>query len=65
MVGADSSGDEGQGVLLQNDLQRLGISALAAELDILGDVLADGAPALAGGGEAVEEGDLLIEFPPG
>ena len=34
-------------------------------IKIEGDVLADGAPALAGGGEAVEEGDLLIEFPPG
>ena len=65
VVGADSSSNEGQGVLLQNDLQRLGIPALTAELDILGDVLADGAPALAGSGEAVEEGDLLIELSPG
>ena len=65
VVGADGAGDEGQGVLLQNDFQRGGVVPLAAQLDVLGDVLADGAAALAGGGEAVHQGHLAVKLPPG
>ena len=64
-VGTDSAGDEGQGVLFQNDLQSLGVPALAAELHVLRDVLTNGAAALAGGGEAVHEGNPLRQLPPG
>ena len=65
VVGADGAGDKGQGVLLQNHPQGGLVLALTAELDILGDILSDGAAALAGGRVAVEERDLLIELPPG
>ena len=48
VVGADGAGDEGQGVLLSNEAQGGGVLALAAQLNILGNVLMDGAAALAG-----------------
>lgn len=64
-VGADGAGDEGQRIFLGNEGERLGVAALAAQLDILGNVLADGTAALAGGGEAIQQGDLFIELPPG
>ena len=64
-VGADGAGDEGQGVLLRDEPQGGGVLALAAQLNVLGNVLLDGAAALAGRGEAVHQGDLLIQLPPG
>ena len=64
-MGADGAGDEGQGVFLADEAQGGVIPALAAQLDILRDVLLDGAAALAGGGEAVHQGHLLVELPPG
>ena len=65
VVGADGAGDKGQGVLLQNHPQGSLVFALTAELNILGDVLADGAAALAGRRIAVKERHLFIELPPG
>ena len=59
-VGADGAGNEGQGVLLGNELQRRAVQALAHQLDVLGDVLCDGAAALTGGGEAVQPRHLLL-----
>ena len=59
-VGADGAGEEGQGVLLGDELQGRAVETLAAELQILGDVLVDGAAALAGGLEAVQQGDGLV-----
>ena len=64
-MSADGAGDKGQRILLQNKLQGLGIFPLAAEFNVLRDVLADGAAALAWSGEAVDKGHLLIELPPG
>ena len=64
-VGADGARDEGQGVLLADEPQGGGVFALPAQLNVLGNVLADGAAALAGGGEAVQQGHFLIELPPG
>ncbi len=55
-VGADGAGGEGQGVFLRDEGQGLGVFALTAQLDILRNVLPDGAAALAGGGEAVHQG---------
>src|SRR5699024_3947706 len=45
--------------------QSPGVLALAAELDVLGNILADGTAALAGSGEAVNERHLTVELPPG
>ena len=59
-VRADGAGDKRQGVFLGDELERGGIEALAAELKIFGNVLLDGAAALAGSLEAVEKGDLLF-----
>ena len=59
-VSADGTGQERQGVLLGNQLQRGTVQALAHQLDILGNILLDGAAALAGGGEAVDPGHLLV-----
>ena len=59
-VGADGAGEEGQGVLLGDELQGRAVEALAAELQILGDVLLDGAAALAGGLEAVQQGNGFL-----
>ena len=59
-VRADRAGDERQGVALRDEGQRLVIQALAAQLEILGDVLRDGAAAAAGGGVAIEPGYLFL-----
>ena len=59
-VRADRAGDERQGVALRDEGQRLVIQALAAQLEILGDVLCDGAAAAAGGGVAIEPGHLFL-----
>ena len=65
VVGADGAGDKGQGVLLQNHPQSSLVFALTAELDILGDILTNGAAALAGRRIAVKERHLFIELSPG
>lgn len=59
-VRADRAGDERQSVALRDEGQRLVIQALAAQLEILGDVLRDGAAAAAGSGVAVEPGHLFL-----
>ncbi len=58
-VRADSAGDERQGVLLGDELQRGGVEALAAELEVFGNILFNGAAALAGGLEAVKQRHLF------
>ena len=65
VVGADGAGDEGQGVLLGDEAQGGGVLALAAQLNILGNVLTDGAAAFAGGGEAVDQRHLVVELAAG
>ena len=64
-MGADGASGEGQGVLLSDQGQRLGVLFLAAQLDILRNVLPDGAATLAGGGEAVHQRHFFQQFPPG
>ena len=64
-MGADGAGGEGEGVLLRDEGQRLGVLFLAAQLNILGNILPDGAAALAGSGEAVHQRHLFQQFPPG
>ncbi len=64
-MGADGARDEGQGVLLADEPQGGGVLALPAQLNVLGNVLADGAAALAGSGEAVQQGHLLAELTAG
>ena len=64
-VGADGAGGEGEGVLLRDEGQGLGVFALTAQLDILRNILPDGAAALAGSGEAVHQRHLFQQFPPG
>ena len=64
-VGADGAGGEGQGVFLRDKRQRFGILALAAQLNVFRDVLPDGAATFAGGGEAVQQGNLFRQLPPG
>ena len=59
-VRADRAGDERQSVALRDKGQRLVIQALAAQLEILGDVLCDGAAAAAGGGVAIEPRHLFL-----
>ena len=58
-VSADGAGDERQSVLFSDELEGGTIEALAAELDVFGDVLMDRAAALAGGREAVESKGLF------
>ena len=55
VVGAEGAGDEGQGVALQNDVQRVLQTALFDGPQIAGNVLPDGAAATAGGLVAVDE----------
>ena len=64
-VGADGAGDERQGVLLGDELQRRAVQALIAQLHILRNVLRDGAAALAGCGEAVDPRHLLLALTAG
>ena len=59
-VGADGAGDEGQGVLLGDQLEGRSVEPLAAKLDILGNVLPDGTSALTGRGKAVDPGHPLL-----
>ena len=59
-VGADGAGDERQGVLLGDERERLVIQALLAQLDVLGDVLLDGAAALAGSNVAIHPRHALL-----
>ena len=59
-VRADGAGDKRQGVLLGDEAERWAVEPLAAELKVFGNVLLDGAAALAGSLEAVEKGDLLF-----
>ena len=59
-VGADGAGDEGQGVLLGDELQSRGVQALSAKLHILGNVLSDGAAALTRGDKAVHPGHTVL-----
>ena len=61
-VRADGAGDKRQGVLLGDELQCRAVEPLAAELKIFGNVLLDGAAALAGRGKAVEQRHLFIFF---
>ena len=58
-VCADGAGDERQGVLLGDELQRRAVKALAAKLDVLRDILMDGAAALARSREAVDQRDAF------
>ena len=64
-MGADGAGGEGQGVLLSDQGQRLGVLFLAAQLNILGNILPDRAAALAGSGKAVHQRHLFQQLPPG
>ena len=64
-VGADGAGGEGEGVLLRDEGQRLGVLFLAAQLNILGNILPDRAAALAGSGKAVHQRHLFQQLPPG
>ena len=64
-VGADGAGDKRQGVLLSDELQRRAVQSLIAQLHILGNILRDGAAALAGCGEAVDPGHLLLALAAG
>ena len=64
-MGADGAGGEGQGVFLRDQGQGLGVFALTAQLDILRNILPDGAAALAGSGKAVHQRHLFQQFPPG
>ena len=64
-MGADGTGQEGQGILLGDELQGRGVQALAAQLHILGNVLLNGAAALTGGGEAVQPGDAFLTLAAG
>ncbi len=59
-VGTDGAGDERQGVFLCDQTQGLIIQALAAELQIFGDILLDGTAAPARRREAVEPGHRLF-----
>ena len=59
-VGTDGAGDEGQGVLLHDEAQGGAVEAAAHQLQILGDVLLNGAAAAAGSAEAVHPGHLLL-----
>ena len=64
-MGADGAGGEGEGVLLRDEGQRLGVLFLAAQLNILGNILPDRAAALAGSGKAVHQRHLFQQLPPG
>ena len=64
-VGTDGAGQEGQRILLGDELQGRGVQALAAQLHILGNVLLNGTAALTGGGEAVHPGHLLVALAAG
>ena len=59
-VCADGACEEGQRVLLSDKLQGRAVQLLAAQLHILGNVLLDGAAALAGSSEAVHPGHILL-----
>ena len=59
-VRADGAGDERQRVLLGDEAERRAVESLAAELKIFGNVLLDGAAALAGCLKAVEKRNLLF-----
>ena len=61
-VRADGAGDKRQGVLLGDEAERWAVEPLAAELKVFGNVLLDGAAALAGRGKAVEQRHLFIFF---
>ena len=58
-VCADGAGDKRQGVLLGDELERRAVKALAAKLDVLRDILMDGAAALARSREAVDQRDAF------
>ena len=58
-VCADGAGDERQSVLLGDELQRRAVKALAAKLNVLRDILMDGATALARSREAVDQRDAF------
>ena len=64
-VGADGAGDKGQGVLFRDKRQGFPVFPLAAQLDVFGDILADRAAVLAGGGEAIQQGHLFAQLPGG
>ena len=64
-VGADGAGNEGQGVLLGNELQGRAVQSLTHQLDVLGNILCDGAAALTGSGEAIQPRHLLLALPLG
>ena len=59
-VGADGARDEGQGVLLGDELQSRGVQTLSAQLHILGNVLGNGAAALTRGDKAVHPGHTVL-----
>ena len=59
-VRADGAGDERQGVLFGDELERGTVQSLAAQLNVLRDILGDGAAALARRDKAVDPGDLLL-----
>ena len=65
-VAADGAGDEGQGVLLADNLQSLHQLALAHQLNVGGDILMDGAASLfTGSHEAVDQGNVLLHLAAG
>ena len=64
-VGADGAGQEGQGILLGDKLQRRAVQALVHQLQILGNVLCDGAAALTGCAEAIDPGHVLLALAAG
>ena len=59
-VRADRAGQERQRVLFRDQLQRRAVQSAADKLHVLRNVLMDGAAALAGCGEAVDEGHLVL-----
>ena len=64
-MGADGAGDKGQGVLFRDKRQGFPVFPLAAQLDVFGDILADGAAVLTGGGKAIQQGHLFTQLPGG
>ena len=59
VVGANGTGDEGQSVTLQDDVQSISQAAFANSGQVSGDVLLNGAAVTAGSIEAVNQGNLL------
>ena len=61
-VGADGAGDEGQGVALEDHLQRFLVLAVGGQAQVGGNVLLNGTAAPAGRGKAVHQGHLCRQL---